>query len=344
MKHIFAVISPLTFCIAHKIVQLDGINPDDCVLFSLRDYHIPKEYESIYSHRIHSTYGGGVYEGRYFAGLNIFQTKRNVKKFDALIESHTQGDEYYWYTSSCTDDISNLMISNKKCVGYYVIEDGSGSYRNFNPQLFSGIKYYIYRFLLRPLFPRFYIAKNHFIETDCAKYKNCIATSQLCFPLQQENLRVIGNPFDKVDLGFVPEAVLSVDPLFYFISEDAIEDVYRNLAQFIKTKNYKTIAYKFHPIFNASKNKHIKDFFGNLINQYFGPNMIQLPHDIILEGVIINYKCDFYTTNSSTAIYSYTSGAKCYTYIPLLKKYTSNFDNIPLKEIFTEIPVPEQSK
>jgi len=70
-------------------------------------------------------------------------------------------------------------------------------------------------------------------------------------------------------------------------------------------------------------------------------NIIQLPQDIILEGVIINYKCDFYTTNSATAIYSYTSGARCYTYIPLLKKFTSHFDNIPLKEIFTEIPIPE---
>ena len=340
MKHIFAVISPLTFCITNKIIQLDGIKPEDCILFLLRDYHIPEEYESFYVNQIHSSYGGGVYEGRYFAGINIFKTKKNVKKFDALVEKHTQGDEFYWYTSSCTDDISNLMISNKKCVGYYIIEDGSGSYRNYNPQLFSGFKYYIYKFFLQKLFPRFYIAKNHFIETDCNKYKNCIATSQLCFPLHQENLRVIGNPFDDVNIGFRPDAILSVDPLFIFLSETEIDDVYRNLSRFIKTKNYETIAYKFHPIFEANTYKNNKCFSKDLLNKYFGQNIIQLPQNIILEGVIKNYKCDFYTTNSSTAIYAYTSGSKCYTYIPLLRKYTNKIDNIPLKEIFTEISVP----
>lgn len=337
MKHIFAVISPLTFCIANKIIQLDGIHPDDCIFFSLRDYQIPKQYTDIYKNQIKSTYGGGVYEGRYFAGLNVFKTRRNVRRFDSMIEKFLNGDEFYWYTSSCSDDVSNLMVSHPKCVGYYITEDGISSYVD-NPQTFVGIKYWIYKLILKPLFPRFYIAKNHFIETDCPKYKHCIATSQSCFPHQQENLRVIGNPFDEVEIGVKPDAILSIDPLFLFIKDiNAIEDIYSRLAAFMQSKHYTTIAYKFHPLFNADTNKEIKNAYLGLIHKYFGKDLFEISPEYILEGILKHYKCDFYTSYSATAIYIHDAGAKCYTYIPLLKKYTSFYDNVPFMDIFTEV-------
>lgn len=327
MKHVFYVTSHLTFNITNKIVELDGINPQDTVLLLARDYHIPEKFNAQYPNQIATSYNISVSQGRVFAGANFCKTIKNIQFFDKLVDEQIKGEDFLWYASVCSNDICSLMVTKKNCKGFYIMEDGLASYRDFNPQTFTGIRYWLYRLLLKPLFYRIFAVKNHFISDDSPKFIGCIATNSRCFPLHQHCLRIIGLPFENVELQEVPEAVLSVDPLFLEIDEEATRKVYEQLAKYVQSKGYHTIAYKYHPRFNAASNRELKALYGNMLNQYFTIRLVELAPDVVIEGVLKNYKCDFYTANSSIAIYGSAAGANCYTYIPLLQPFTNAYDN-----------------
>jgi len=330
MKHVFLVASNLTFNIANKVVEIDGISSTDCILLLTRDYKIPVKYESRFPNQIHTSYNVSPNQGRIFAGINIFKTKKNIKCFDKLVDSYIKGEDFVWYTSVCSNDICSLMVTKKNCKGYYIMEDGLISYRKNIPPTFSGVSFLVYRFILKPFFYRIYAVKNHFIEDDSPKFLGCIATSDKCFPLQKDRLRNIGLPFEDVELDKTPEAVLSIDPLFLVIDEQATRRVFEKLAKYIQSKGYRSIAYKFHPRFNASSNSALKQMYLEMLNQYFTIEMIELPAYIVVEGVLKKYRCDFFTYNSSIAIYGNTAGARCYTYIPLIKTYTDAYSADPM--------------
>lgn len=325
MKHVFYVTSHLTFNITNKIVELDDIKPQDCVLLLAREYHIPEKFNAQYPNQIATSYNISVNQGRVFAGVNIFKTQNNIRYFDKLVDEYIKGEDFVWYASVCSNDICSLMVTKSNCVGFYIVEDGLASYRDFNPQTFTGARYWMYRLLLKPFFNRIFAVKNHFISDDDPKFKGCIATNTRCFPLHQHRLRVIGLPFENVELDEIPNAILSVDPLFLVIDEQATRKVYEQLAAYIQSKGYQTIAYKFHPRFNAQSNKELKEMYQSMLQQYFMVPMIELAPDVVIEGVLKNYKCDFYTSNSSIAIYGAAAGATCYSYIPLLKPFTDAF-------------------
>ncbi len=322
MKHVFSVTSHLTFLIARKTIEKLQLRNDECILLLLRDYTIPPAYDNLYA-TVSTSYNVDAKKGRVFAGANFAKTCKNIKDFDRSIDPLLCGDDFIWYTSVCSNDICSLMVTKPNCKGFYVTEDGFASYRDFNPQTFVGWRYLFYRVLLKPLWPRIFSAKNHFISSDNPKYLGCIATSTLCFPLHQNDLIVIGSPFETIDLGFVPDALLSIDPLFLFVSDEVVIDLYSRLADIFKGKDYKSIVYKFHPVFLSESNKKHKEKYNKIIHDVWGEYIVELDKSVVLENVLQSYKCDFYTDNSSVAIYGSVTGAKCYTYIPILKKHVS---------------------
>ena len=164
MKHVFSVTSNLTFSLVRRIVKVNALSASDCVLLLLRGYKIPVEMERTYAHRVETTYNVDVDNGRVFAGARFWRTQKNIGEFDRLVDAEVGGEDFVFYTSVCSNDICSLMVTKPNCKGFYMIEDGLSSYRDFNPQTFTGIRYWVYRLLLKPLWPRIFEVKNHFIE------------------------------------------------------------------------------------------------------------------------------------------------------------------------------------
>ncbi|MBR2771354.1 MAG: hypothetical protein IKD78_04995, partial [Bacteroidales bacterium] len=81
-----------------------------------------------------------------------------------------------------------------------------------------------------------------------------------------------------------------------------------------------------------------KQRFEKLIKKHYGDAMIELGSDVSLENVLMTYHCDFYTDNSSIAVYGNALDVKCYTYMPILREYTNAYNNVPLIEKFC-IPI-----
>jgi len=315
------------------------LDPNDCIFFFTRNYHCPAKYNEIYKNIIDTGYNVDEKKGRVFAGIHFSKTRQNIKEFDSLVDHYIKGEDFLWYSQVCNNDFCSLFVTKPNCIGYYVLEDGLGSYRNFNPQTFTGWKYPLYKFILKPFWSRCFEVKNHFITTDHPKFKGCIATTDFCFPLHQQYLRCVGLPFETIDLGFSPDAVLSIDPLYFWVQESDEEPIYQRLSSFIKSKNYTCIAYKFHPYFFAETNAEIKKRYEMLIQKYYGDlPIVELDRSISLENVLMTYKSDFYTDNSSICVYAHAMGATCYSYMPILRDYTDAYKNVPLIEDFC-IPI-----
>lgn len=322
MKHVFGVASHIAFYLSNKIVEQDNLSREDCVFLLLRGYELPEHFRARYPHQIHTQYNTRKGEGRVFCGLNFPQTARNIAAFDALIDTYLHGEPFVWYTQVCNNDICSLMVSKQNCVGYYVIEDGSGSYRDFNPQTFTGIKYLIYRLVLLPLWPRIFCAKNHFIESNHAKFKGCIASSDRCFPLHQDCLRVVGNPYIAEPLPVAPDAVIAMDSYFVLFTDTQTEDIIRRMANVINHKGYQHVVYKHHPAVTTPDHKKVYEQYENWIHQYFTVPIEELPVSACLENILTAHPCDFYTVFSSVAIYAHTAGCRCYSMLPQLRNYT----------------------
>lgn len=341
MKYVFGVSSHLSFYLCHKIVETDLLNPDNCIFFFTRNYHCPTKYDTIYKNIIDTDYNVSTNSGRVFEGLNFIKTKRNIRQFDALVDAYIKGDEFLWYSQICNNDFCSLFVTKTNCKGYYVIEDGVGSYREINPQTFTGWKSLLYKLILKPIWKRCFEVKNFFITTDHPKFKGCIATTEQCFPLHKKYLRCVGLPFEKIDLGFTPDALISIDPLYLWMKEQHEEKVHQELSKHIKAKKYRCVAYKFHPYFNAKANANIKKRYIEIINKFYdNVPLYELDSVIAIENVLITYQCDFYTDNSSVAIYASQAGSKCYSYIPIIKHYAK--ENISIHKGYPNIPILEK--
>jgi len=315
MKHVFGIASHLVFYLCNRYIEKHQLPIEDCILLLTRNYQLPSTYAQHYPHVIATDYSP---KKRVWAGVHFWKTIRNKQQFDQLLSSFLKGEDFIYYTQVCNNEICNLMVSMPNCKGYYVVEDGSGSYRTFNPQTFIGWQEWIYRLLLKPLFPRFYCIKNHFIETEHPKFMGCIASSQDCFPLHQQYLEVIGLPFEKIDLGYSPDAVISIDPLYLYFDTDKAQEILRSMGETIRQKHYKTIAYKLHPnlytqAFSKEKNMYLHTLMQGL------NKMEEIPSTTCLENVVTTYHSDFYTVFSSVAIYAHLAGCTCYSPLHRIK-------------------------
>ena len=341
MQRVFTVTSHLTFFIALKIMQTHGYQSEDCVLLLLRNYRPPERYAERVRRQIATGYNVDEHRGRVFAGLRVGQTRLNVAEFDKQVDAVLGSGEFVFYTPVCSNDIASLMITKPNCTGYYITEDGAASYRSYNPQSFTGLRNVAYRLVLRPLFPRIFAVKNHFIETRHPKFRGCIATSSRCFPLHRQYVEVIGYPFEADNEVPIPDAVLSVDPLYQFVELPVVEQMYARLQQFIISHHrYNRIAYKMHPRFDAESNRANRVAYENLIHHYF-PQAYELDAGVILEQLLGSGRCDFYSCNSSVAIYASQVGTRCYNLMPLLRG-TPAYEANPIIESIT-LPVQVSS-
>lgn len=337
MKHIFGIQSHLTFYVAHKIIRLKQFNPDDCIFISGRNYKIPDKYNTTYKHIYMFQYGGGKI-GRIFSGINILRTLKKIKQFDKIIDDFTGADFYDCYISYCGDDIANLLVTKKNCVAYYLTEEGIGVYNDKNPKIFSGWRYLVYRMVLRPLFPRLFDIKENYQYPKHPKFKGFYAISSQAYPLFHDYpITVIGNPFETIDLGYSPDVVISIDPFYKDFGIDTVDKIYYHLSTYIKKKNYKTITCKFHPMFGVFPDK--KKEYDEILHRYFGNDIIQLEDTVVIENLLMTYKCDFYSYGSSIQIYGTIVGAKCYDFSSFLNKDTKSISDIPFEDCLKEIKV-----
>jgi hypothetical protein len=108
-----------------------------------------------------------------------------------------------------------------------------------------------------------------------------------------------------------------------WIPLDKTEEIFKKLSNYINGKNYRIIAYKHHPYTLSTANREIHTMYNQLIKQLFKGQLIELESTVCLENALMAHKCDFYTAISSIVIYAKAMNINCFSYMPLLRKYTN---------------------
>ena len=320
LKYLFCVSSHLGFSICNHLIQVDGLNASDCVFLATRNYQLPAHSPAYDA--IETELNSSATSGRLFAGWRICRTYKNLRWLDDLIKAHVGESDFYYYTQGCDNDLCSAFVTNPQCKGYYIIEDGSGSYRKEEIYAFTGWKSLFVKCILRPLFPRIFTLKAKMIEVEHPKFRGCIATNPMCFPMHKDVTRVIGLPFQPIPLDVAPQAMISLDPYYRWITDEQVQHVLKQLAAFINTKQYKRIVYKPHPYLLTIENRARYLSYNKWIHEYIDADLVELGADVSLENTLMAHPdCEFYTAFSSVAIYAKAMGIHCYTFAPLLRQY-----------------------
>lgn len=320
LKHFLCVASNLAFAICDRLIQIDDLPIDDCVFMTTRNYRLPICARSY--HVVETALNTSVKSGRLFAGWRIWETKKNLRKLDQLIYDNTGGEDFLFYTQICNNDLCSAFVTNPHCKGYYIIEDGSGSYRNEEIVTFQGWRALMYKWILKPLYPRIYTLKSKMVEVNHPKFRGCIATNEMCFPLHQDVVRVIGLPFHPEPLEHAPQALISLDPYYLWLTDEQVQRVMEQLGAYINTKHYQRIVFKPHP-YLLTEDKHSKYvLYKEWIQRYIHGDLEELGGQVSLENTLMAHRdCIFYTAVSSVAIYAKAMGVTCYTFAPLLRQF-----------------------
>lgn len=322
MKHIFGISSHLAFYLCQRVIEQDSLDVKDCIFFTIDSYSLPTEHIDYYAH-VDITKVLSRTTGRIFVGWRFWKTAENIARIDKMIEQYVDGDEYIWYTQICFNDLCSVMVTNPKCAGYYVLEDGSGSYIPEDPPTFQGWRAIVYHCLLKPLYPRIYILKNHLVEINHPKFKGCIASNDACFPLYKRYVRIVGMPFRPEPLQIGPDAVISIDPLFRWgVTDNQAQQLIKQLANYVNARHYSHIVYKHHPAILSPLQKERYFMYNTWVCQYFEGEIEELNAQVSLENTLMAHpSADFYTAVSTVAIYAHAMGVSCYTYCPLLRQF-----------------------
>jgi hypothetical protein len=328
MKHLFYVHSHITFLVSKQYIFDKNIDPGDCIFITTRSYSIPPKYAPTFTRVIE--YPEILTSGnrRIFQGIHFLQTRRNRKELGNIINTHLKGDTFCFYIPNTqANDFVNVVVTMKKCVQYYLIEEGTATYVNSNvlPKFQSGFTNILYQFGLRLFLKRYYVLRDNMYSTSYYKYVGTISCSKMCFPNFTGSHFIINTPFYKENLRIIPDVILSIDPLFLHLNNHTAEFVYKKLASIIPP-DVQLIAYKFHPEFY--KQTEIQKLYERFLKQVFTCQLLELPQNTIIENILYTYHCDFYSDFSSIGIYGSQMNCKCYSYANIIKGQSESYDRI----------------
>lgn len=336
MKHLIIVHSHITFLVAKKYVDEAHIKNDDVVFFCSRQYLPPLQFQNDY-HFL--SYPDDIFMGkshRVFS-KNLFSAYKNLEILEKTIRTLFCSNDFFLYTPNCLAmDFESAAVTMKLCKGFYLLEEGSGSYKSAEdlPEFAYGWKKAVFKFIVKPLFYRFYALRGSFFETGHKKYRGTVAVSTLAFPETGGEHILVSNPFMKQYIDTIPDAVLSVDAsLDMFFTIDEIEYIYRKINEHCEQNGIKVLAYKFHPDYYSDKT--LMNQYRNLIEKVFVMKTIELSSDIAIENILNTYHADFYSDFSSVAIYADTMGVNCYSYANLLN---NKFHNKEYEKAISKFP------
>lgn len=306
--------------VSKQYVFDQGINPDDCLFWCVRNYTLPKEFIRIFTNVL--SYPNDVFNNasnKVYQGINFAKSWKNISIVERRVNDFFHGEEFYFYVPNTGLDVSSTLVTMRSCKGYYIIEEGTANYMSpydLAP-VFVGAQRLFFHFA-KLFFRRCFILRGSFLTNTYRKFKTYIAILPQSFSKFSGAKYIISNPFEKEILSQRPDVILSIDAsLNIYCDEKAPTYVYEKLGILFESKGYRILAYKFHP--DYYKNGQLLEHYRTMLQQYF-PNLtlIELPKESVIENILNNYHCDFYSDWSSIALYSPLFDCECYSYAKLI--------------------------
>ena len=258
----------------------------------------------------------------------MFHHRADFRRIDAQIENLTGGDEYILYAPHPTASQFELLLTNKKCVGFNYIQEGALVLKGLFTKRKRSLSYKIKDRILRLIYNnRLFGAR---LTWDVPPFKKlnkepeCFAISDDIFDGSNYKQNIIKWPAYQIPEEFTinPE-----NPCFItesFIEKDVVDkDVYLGLYKDLINAKGKDFNYiKFHPAQWEETKKEIIELFENE-----GKKVKVLPDNFPFEVYLSSYKnmtvCGF---RSSLVVFAGQLGHESYSLENKLRLLSAKYD------------------
>jgi hypothetical protein len=327
LKHIFLVHSEIvkrlvtTFINNSRIENIDvvlayrrqsdevpGFNSIKIDIFSLPGFALPSE-------------------------LNLFFRKLEIRRslivqLDAVIARLAGGVPFAFYTPNPWDEVSQIIISNKLCQRFFILEEGQFSYRPFGDRLDIAVwwKENVRSFLNAVTTNGRLKIIPHFRYLNRINYQGTIATSKLCFPKYPGKKIIV-----KINWGnylvnsFYVRHLIILEALSRFVDDKYYFNVICDLIYNIVHWERPFIKFKFHPEHSSAFRGSFKEV---VFNRFGFDTKKFLDDSIFVEGVGLGFGTTTYCSVSSAGYYIKINGGRVVSLHGRLCLVSYNFSSV----------------
>lgn len=344
MKHIFFIHSHITEFITSSIMEFKEIPKESCIVFLDRNHNLSYDLGTTYS--IPFTTSTQNTTDDFSFKLLFYRNRALLAEVDSWIDRITGKEEFFYYIPNTSYKFSQLVSTHPRCRGYYLIEEGIGSYMTYEHNLttYYPQKNLLYNNLLYLLKRLNFRGRLHDKVSlfNCLhpNYRGAFCYSRECFENfpNQTVLSLQYNSFSR-DANETPTHIIVFD--FYYenfkLSFDAFIRSHERLLERLMEQGVKKVGYKLHP--KQYTHSRSKEALETLFDRYkTRMELVEIGREVSLEKIGINGDKVFYLAFSSVGIYASLFGNKVfsiYSWIEHEDPRTRNvIDGLPL--IFSE--------
>lgn len=278
------------FAYRKQVTEVPGFNSIKIDNFGLPGFSLPSEAKD------------------FFKKLEI--RRSSIVQLDAVIVSLAGGIPFAFYTPNPWDEISQIIISNKLCQRFFILEEGLLSYSPFGVRLDIAVwwKEYLRSFLNAvttngrlKIFPYFrYINK--------INYQGTIATSKLCFPKYPGQKIIVKINWGNHSINsFYVRHLIILENLSSFVDDKYYFNVICDIIYNIHDCERSFIKFKFHPEHSSS----FRGSFKEVVFNRFGFDTEKFLDDsTFVEGVGLGFGTTTYCSVSSAGYYIKMNGGR----------------------------------
>ncbi|QNF33813.1 hypothetical protein HUW51_14190 [Adhaeribacter swui] len=315
MKHVFFVHSTITSIIAEAIIEHENILIKDVIIILDREAVIDNKFLS-FKWQFTSP------PDQFPAHFNITKSFKKLWLFDRYIKEITYNDSFYLYVPQTGIKSIQLLISNSKCLGYSIMEEGLGSYKHKN---IIDSKNYKIGFYVRIAYLFRIKNKNPMMDG----YKKLYAISSKAFP-GYNNLIVLNPNFQYNSIKLKYKYDNSIIWIFDAISIYNITKIQFHiggilkLLKYFEEKRYNKIYFKLHP---AQLGRNEDEYFRKMLSVDNKILFEEIPYSVPIESIAkSNNNIKFFVNISSIGFYANLFGNEVYSYANYIAEFDSNYN------------------
>ena len=337
MHHIFQVHNFISVSLAREYIKKHCLPFNKCVFIYWRGSNIYKKKTDEFEWKEY-TFAQKNIDFREFTDYSlidfskIFQYKKIIREFNHWIKKVCRGEAFLFYTPHLAYVRDRIIISQKKCQGFFFIEEGLMSYHTkisnhklteiitFKEKIKSVIIFNNFIYLKESIFP------------EGKKFKGAISISKESFKGFQNQI-IVGIPFEKKEYPEELENILILDD--YRNEKDVYEKNYYSVINLLLNQivftNKKNIYFKVHPGFEKDKNALKKiSLYLKSKEQELNIKIIKLSKSYSLENIAFSLgnKVSFYGVYSAAMLYAHFCNSNTFFYTHELAKIDLNFSKL----------------
>jgi len=324
VKHLFYIHSNITEIIALLAIKHGAIAQEDTLVITDRDHSL----KLIDAQRL-CVIDSKVMNAQLAGGYKDY--KKEVKTIDEIVSKLAGNNPFQCYIPQSSYDVIKVIITHSRCAGYYYIEEGIGSYFEYNKwaqsfeanqKVFMKSYRYALKYTLARLFRKRLMQVQIKHDFTSARYAGSFVLDAGCLhnapkKVVLELSPAIKEQFNQSDYQAYFDLPVLITDCYYEYSKtkpDAVRRAFEIILDYFVSRNNPKLLIKFHPKENHSN--PIRQLYNAVITDYSEKLEIQLlPNDLSIEALASFNRNEFYYIYSSLGMYTKKLGAESHALV-----------------------------